>query len=97
MSHDAGKRNLELLGIASQDQQGKSVSVQQTDGSFAKVTPTEAKRVQEAENNQTQLQRALHAFNEREKLFKQEMELLHLGGCDPRGTEALKKIMGRRQ
>lgn len=94
---DAGKRNLELLGIASQSQQDKSVSVQQNDGSFAKITPTEARRVQEAENNQTAFQRSLKAFEEREKLFKQEMALLHLGGCDPRGTETLKKIMGRRQ
>lgn len=91
---DAGKKNLELLGLASQED--KSVTVQQPNGTFLKMTPTEARIYLEKTKNQSALARALQHFEEREKAYKREMELLHLGGCDPRGSEVIQKIIGRR-
>lgn len=91
---DAGRRNLELIGGAIQED--KTVSVQLPDGSFVKMTPTQAKAFQEKNKNESMLANALRAFQEREKSYKQEMDLLQLGGSDPSGKDTLRKMLRRR-
>ena len=89
-------KNSEILGIAAANEETASVLVQMPDGTFKKMTPSQAKAHVEKEAKMTKLAIALRNFMERERQYKTEMELLHEGGSDPSGRSELRQILGRR-
>lgn len=94
-----GLTNKQILGMAGEEAQAKSVSVQKPDGTFVKMTPLEAKAYLEGLTKVDPLTLALQRFQQRKKQIEEEQQLLSLGGSDPRGKETLRKIMsnmGRR-
>lgn len=86
--------NREILGHAAEEV--KTVNVQKADGSFVRMSLSEANAFQEKEAKIDALAVALRNFNFRKQREEEMMNRLSLGGSDPRGMETLVKIIGRR-